>query len=139
MSQDDDNIQAIRAQMRKVRITWARIGQVLQSKNVSPFCRCQVIPGNNSSHPPLWQQIVGHFLDRNGTARRIPHSRRYRMAKKNKLKRGPNWERIYPRLEDMLNECGMMTMEEYILIHRQTIAVYVATRPILDKCRQGKQ
>jgi hypothetical protein len=29
-------------------------------------------------------------------------------------------------------------MEEYILIRRQTIAVYVATRPILNKCRRGK-
>ena len=37
LSQDDDNIQAIRAQMRKARATWARVGQVLQSENASPF------------------------------------------------------------------------------------------------------
>jgi hypothetical protein len=35
MSQDDDDIQAIRAQIRKARSTWALIGQVLWSKNVS--------------------------------------------------------------------------------------------------------
>jgi hypothetical protein len=29
LSQDDDDIQAIRAQMRKARATWARVGQVL--------------------------------------------------------------------------------------------------------------
>ncbi len=46
----------------------------------------------------------------------------YRMAKKNKPKRGLNWEWIYPRSEDVLKECGMKTMEEYILIRRQTIA-----------------
>ncbi len=39
----------------------------------------------------------------------------------------------------MLKECGMKMMEEYILARRQTIAVYVATRPILDKCRQGER
>jgi hypothetical protein len=40
---------------------------------------------------------------------------------------------------DVLKECGMKTMEEYILACRQTIAVYVATRPILNECRQGKR
>ena len=39
----------------------------------------------------------------------------------------------------MLEECGMSTLEEYITIRRQTIAVYVATRPNLVKCRQGEQ
>ncbi len=40
---------------------------------------------------------------------------------------------------DVLQECGLKIMEEYIGIRRQTIAVYVATRPILNECRQGKQ
>ncbi len=62
----------------------------------------------------------------------------YRMAKTNRPKRGPNREWIYPRSEDVLKECGMKTMEEYILACRQMIAVYVATHPILDECRQGK-
>ena len=34
--QDDDNIWAIRTQLWKVRVTWSRIGQVLQGENVSP-------------------------------------------------------------------------------------------------------
>jgi hypothetical protein len=33
---DDDDIQAIRAQMRKARATWARVGQVLRSENAPP-------------------------------------------------------------------------------------------------------
>ena len=36
LAQDDDDIQAIRAQIRKARATWARVGQVLQSENTSP-------------------------------------------------------------------------------------------------------
>jgi hypothetical protein len=39
----------------------------------------------------------------------------------------------------VLKECGMKTMEEYFLTRWQTIAVYVATCPILNKCRQGKR
>jgi hypothetical protein len=30
-------------------------------------------------------------------------------------------------------------MEEYIGFRRQMIAVYMATRPIFNKCRQGKR
>ncbi len=33
----------------------------------------------------------------------------------------------------------MSTMGEYIAVRRQTIAVYVATRPILHKCSQGER
>jgi hypothetical protein len=37
MAQGNNNIQAIRAQIWKARATWARVGQVLRSKNASPF------------------------------------------------------------------------------------------------------
>ena len=36
LAQDDDDIQAIRNQMRKARGTWARVGQVLRAENVPP-------------------------------------------------------------------------------------------------------
>ncbi len=39
----------------------------------------------------------------------------------------------------MLEECGMRTLEEYIMVRRQMIRVYVATRPILIECRQGER
>jgi hypothetical protein len=139
MSQDDDNIQAIRAQIRKARSTWARIGQVLWSENVSPFVAARfyqaiiqaILLYGSKSWVISWTAMV-----------RLEgfHIRAaYRMAKKNKPKRGPNWEWIYPRSEGVLKECGMKTMDEYILACRQTIAVYVATHPILDECRQGKR
>ncbi len=63
----------------------------------------------------------------------------YRVAKMHKPKWGPGRTWIYPRLVDVLQECGLKTMEEYIGIRRQTIAVYLATHLILNKCRQGEQ
>ncbi len=36
MAQDDNDTQAVRHQLRKARGTWARIGQVLRSKNANP-------------------------------------------------------------------------------------------------------
>jgi hypothetical protein len=40
---------------------------------------------------------------------------------------------------DVLQECGLKTIEEYIGIRQQMIVVYVAARLILNECRQGKQ
>jgi hypothetical protein len=37
MAQDDDDLQAIRAQLWKACFTWARVGQLLWSKNALPF------------------------------------------------------------------------------------------------------
>ncbi len=36
MAQDDNNAQAVQHQLCKARGTWARIGQVLRSKNSTP-------------------------------------------------------------------------------------------------------
>ncbi len=36
LAQDIDIIQAIRAQLRKARATWAQVGQVLCNENISP-------------------------------------------------------------------------------------------------------
>ncbi len=36
LAQDDDDTQAIHAQLRKARATWARVGQVLRAENVPP-------------------------------------------------------------------------------------------------------
>jgi hypothetical protein len=38
----------------------------------------------------------------------------YRMAKMHKPKRGPGKTRIYPRLVEFLQECGLNTIEDYI-------------------------
>ncbi len=37
MAQDDEDTQAVRAQLRKVRTTWAWVGKVLRSENTSPI------------------------------------------------------------------------------------------------------
>jgi len=36
LSQDDDDIQAVRSQLCKARGTWARVGQVLRKENAPP-------------------------------------------------------------------------------------------------------
>jgi hypothetical protein len=50
---------------------------------------------------------------------------------------GNRWE--YLKTSDVLEECGMTTMQHYIQKRRATIAIYIADRPILKACRQGER
>jgi hypothetical protein len=103
---------------------------------------CQVLSSSGASHPPLRQRIMCPLENRHGARLEGFHIRcAYRMAKQeHKPKRGPDRVWIYPSSEeDVLKECEMKTMGEYILIRRQTVAVYVGTRPILDECKRSEQ
>jgi hypothetical protein len=139
MAQDNDDIQAIWAQLQKARATWARVSQVLWSKNASP-------PIAARFYQAIVQAILLYgsktwVISRTALARLEGFHIRaaYWMAKTNKPKRSPGnvWE--YPRSADVLKECGMKMMEEYIHIRRQTITTYVATCPILAECRWGER
>ena len=63
----------------------------------------------------------------------------YRMAKKHRPKRGPNGVWVYPKMVDVLEECGMRSIANYIQVRCQTIAQYVVTRPILTACVGGER
>jgi hypothetical protein len=63
----------------------------------------------------------------------------YEMAQEHQPRQGANHAWIYPRSADVLEECGMQTIAEYICKQRDTIAVYVATRPILEACRENER
>ncbi len=139
LAQDDDNIQAICAQLRKTRATWAWVGQVLRNKNVSPHVAAtfykvvvQAILLYGSKTWVLSRTALAHLEGFHILAV-------YRMAKMHKPKQGPGRTWIYPRSVDVLQECGLKTIEEYIFIRWQMIVVYVATRPIVNKCSQGEQ
>jgi hypothetical protein len=139
LAQDDDDIQAIPAQLRKTRATWARVGQVLRNENVSPH----VV---TTFYKAIVQAILLYgsetwVLSWTALARLegFHIHAAYQMAKMHEPKQGPGRTWVYPRSVDVLQECGLKTKEEYIGIRRQTIKVYVTTRPILNKCRQGKQ
>jgi hypothetical protein len=57
------------------------------------------------------------------------------MAKIHKPKRGLGRTWIYTWLVDVLQECDLKTIEEYIGIRRQMIVVYMVARPILKTGR----
>ena len=96
LAQDDDGIQAICAQMRKAQATWARVGQVLWSKNASPFVAAKI-------YQVIIQAILLYgseswVISWTATARLegLHICTTYRMAKEHKPKRGPDRVWIYP-------------------------------------------
>jgi hypothetical protein len=63
----------------------------------------------------------------------------YRMAKENIPRKNPNGTWTYPSTADVLEECGLHSMEHYIEVCRKTIARFVVDRPISGLCREGGQ
>ena len=58
----------------------------------------------------------------------------YRMARQHKPEQTPEgW--IYPLLEDVLEEAGLLSMKHYIHVRCKTIAAYIVHQPIFDVCR----
>ena len=137
LAQDDDNTQVIRVQLRKARGTWARVRvrQVLRAENVPPLVAAKfykaVVQAVLLYGSKTWVLSTAALASLEGFHIRAA----YRMAVRHKPRRGPVNRWIYPKSKDVLEECGMSTLEEY----QQTIAVYVATRPILIECRQGER
>ncbi len=139
LAQDDDDAQAIRQQLRKARGVWARVGQVLRGENATPRVATK-----------LYKAVVQAILlygrkTWNLTASALARLEgfhihaAYELAQEHQLSQGANHVWTYPRLADVLEECGMQTIAEYIHKQRDTIAVYVATWPILEACRAGKR
>jgi hypothetical protein len=62
----------------------------------------------------------------------------YKMAWEHQPRRGANHIWIYRKLADVLEECRMKTIVEYIHNQCNTIAMYVATQSILEACREDK-
>ena len=61
------------------------------------------------------------------------------MARKHQPKRVAHGVWVYLTTADVLEEYGMKTIPEYIQVRCQTIATYVATRPIFTACIKGKR
>eukprot|EP00957_Ditylum_brightwellii_P136596 10416602-Ditylum_brightwellii.AAC.1 len=61
------------------------------------------------------------------------------MARRHKPRRGSDQVWVYPKSADVLEEVGLEPMEEYIRRRRQSIAAWVADRPILAACREGER
>jgi hypothetical protein len=63
----------------------------------------------------------------------------YRMAQVHKPCKGlfGKWE--YPSTKDVLKQCGLHPVKDYIDTSCSTIAMYVVNRPIFRECQEGER
>ena len=61
----------------------------------------------------------------------------YKMVRKYKPRKGLFGKWNYPSTKDVLEECGLHSMEEYIQNCRTTIAMYVVNCPLYLECKEG--
>jgi hypothetical protein len=139
LAQDDDDVQAVRQQIRKARGTWARVGQVLRGENAAPRIAAKfykaVVQSVLLYGSETWNLTETVLARLEGFHIRAA----YRMARVHKPRKGlfGNW--IYPSTKDVLEECGLHSVKEYINTRRATIAMYVVNRPIFRECQEGER
>jgi hypothetical protein len=121
LAQDDDDIQAVRQQIKKARGIWARVGQVLMADNTLPKVSAKfykaVVQSVFLYGSETWNLTTITLAWLEGFRIRAA----YQMAEKHKPKKGPNLGWVYPLSSDILQECGMATISHYINVRRATI------------------
>jgi hypothetical protein len=138
LAQDNDDAQAIQQQLQKAQGVWAHVGQVLHGENTAPRIAAK-----------FYKAVVQAILLYGSETLNLTNSAlarlkgfhvcaAYKMARKHWPKRDANGVWVYPKTADILEECSMATIAAYIRSHRQTIAVYMVTRPVFKACMEGK-
>ncbi len=139
LTQDNDDIRAVRRQIKKARGIWAQVGQVLQAENTPPKVSAKFYKAVVQS--VLLYGSETWNLTKTATAQldRFHIRAAYRMAKVHKPRRGLNQVWVYPATEGVLKECGMHSIPHYIGVRWETIFRYVVDRPIHTTCMEGER
>ena len=67
------------------------------------------------------------------------HHRVDRRLTGRKPRKGQEEGWVYPQLEDTMTEAGLKGVETYVSRQQNTVAQYIATRPIMDLCLAAKR
>ena len=139
LAQDDDDVQAVRQQICKAWGTWARVGQVLRGENAAPCVAAMfykaVVQSVLLYGSETWNLTETVLARLEGFHIRAA----YRMARVHKPRKGLFGDWIYPSTKDVLEECGLYSVKDYINKCRATIAMYVVNRPILQECKERER
>ena len=139
LAQDDDDVRAVRSQIKEAQGIWTRVGQVLQVDNTPPKVSAKfykaVVQSVLLYGGETWKPTTTALARLEGFHIRAA----YRMAKKHKPRKGPNHVWVYLATEYVLKECGMPPISHYIGVRRETIFRYVVDRPTHDLFAAGER
>ncbi|KAL7524453.1 hypothetical protein ACHAXR_000579 [Thalassiosira sp. AJA248-18] len=125
LTYDDNDVQAVRSNLKKARKCWARISRVLRAENASPrvcgmFYKATVQAVLRFGSE-TWNLTLTAMKSLEGFHIRAA----WRMASDNKPRREPDGTWTYPLSEDVLEEIGMHNISHYVEVRRQTIASFI--------------
>lgn len=140
LSMDDTDTQAIRTNLAKARKAWKMFHRLLRGQNMSPrvcgmffkaVIQAVLLYGSES-----WVLTRSALRCLEG----FVYQAACRMARQHRKRKDQRTgEYIYPAREDVYEEVGLYTVEEYINRRRQTVASYIRDRPIFDLCMEGER
>ncbi len=139
LAQDNDDVRAVRQQIKKAREIWTRVGQVLTAENTLPKVSAKFDKAVMQSVLLDGSKIWNLTTTALARLERFHICAAYRIVEKHKPKKGPHHKWVYPRSSEALQECGMDTILHYIDVRRATIFQYVVDWPIYVACGEGER
>jgi len=136
---DDNNLQAVRSNLKKARHVWARILRVLRADNASPrvcgmFYKATVqavlLFGSET-----WCLTPAALKSPEGFHLRAA----WRMASANKPHQESDNSWRYPDTPAVMEEVGLHPIAHYVEVRRQTIASYIVNRTLFNCCVNGER
>ena len=136
LANDDNDTQAMRANLKKARRCWARISRVLRAENATPrtcgvFYKATVMAvllfGSETWNlaPSSLKRLEGFHI-----------RAAWRMAGTGP-RRNPDGSWTYPDTDAVMETVGLRSISHYVEVRRQHISNYIVNRPIFNACRDG--
>ncbi len=136
LAYNNNDVQAVRGNLKKAHGIWARLSHMIRAENASPsacgiFYKATVQPtllfGSKT-----WNLSLVSLKCLEGFHLRAA----WRMAGK-RPKKLPGGRWMYPKSAAVLDEVGLKTIAHYIGVRRQHIASYIVDKPIFQSCMDG--
>ena len=96
LAQDDDDVRAVRSQIKKARVIWAQVGQVLQVDNTPPKVSTKFYKAVVQSVLFYGSETWNLTTTALAWLERFHIRATYRVAKKHRPWKGPNHVWVYP-------------------------------------------
>jgi Reverse transcriptase (RNA-dependent DNA polymerase) len=138
LSSNDSDWPTVYYNLKKAQMRWRRVSRVLTREGADPrvcgmFYKA-VVQSVLLYSCETWV-ITSQVLDvlkgfHHRMARRLSGKRPYFLPAERK------W--VYPPIMEALEEAGLFSIEHYISVRQNTLADNVATRPILELCRESE-
>ncbi len=136
LAYDDNDSQAMRANLTKARKSWALVSRVLRAENASPkVCGVfytAVVQAVLLFGSEMWKLSPLSLKSLDGF-----HIRAARRMAGMQPTKNPDGTWKYPSSKDVLKAVGLKTVDHYIGVRRETIARFIVDRPLFALCRDG--